>query len=1613
MPDKEILKKIAELTCDLSPGPGTGAEDLTKARRVLAEMFAFQPKTVEMIPPRLGEELGAFTGVLDELDPGLKEEINDLASEAVLLRESTEKPAGGALRVFRRESPVLSSLNRNSRPSWAAGRRVDETVGPFTTPDGRLHWFDIYRPVQMVSIVRIGSANPILMIPLRVRMRGQRTGFELPKGSVWILSSLLCPQAPADSYTGLTIKGGRVSLSAPAQVAQGIMHIGQGVVLDLELTLDPKQDAAPKPGPGADAGAAECKTPQKVKFKFNPAEAELVKADQAGAKVYGKEYKLKKADQDPWFEASLNRILFPFTSNLSEVMIADLQSELFSPAGKASLEKAAWGLVVTVCEPEDLGEAEGAGALVLCTGPGLWASWRGQNQRLRLNTHILVDPGRLIISSSKARGPGAHQSISLWQEDEDTERRSVVSLNYSKKTPLRYFCEASGREMLLLGGIASASLSKPIQANSRRLNLKAQNALISFVYDQKGFSFVIAWIRPGISLGSDRLISLALTNALFTTTPIAGMAVMGELNKVNQADKGAVALCAGVYGILPFLPDPYAANLSARRPLPQASAGYEAHREFNYSLTSVLFVFVNWQVPQKSELSLIMAGAPGYSLAVHGLAQESPEPEPDWDMPEKTRHMLEQDRDRQAGLRNIFEETAGPASEIFKMIDLSTNCDHFGVGFDPFGQKKPATHGGASGAGDSGLRIQELSLSITGSRLRLITTPLIQWEPVWTVQNPAVGYFPSPMASAGDGGPTIIGSNTVTLVPIKPQKVLANLLNEYNGDGSSVPMGAQFTLPFGMKAAANLIRSSGIQQPDARVELIQPRSFDDALLGGLQIRLEALSPDHGPDAASPSFQGATIQLRNGVDPVTGHHLGKSVLSGGGTNQGVEYIFNQEMEPSAPTRKVPVTRLDISGYGASMFSDWYNPKAAVAATSQVRLDVLVGRTAHEVVQVKSILYPWGVPVVRTITIERRKEGLVYRHDSGWLSMGPGLYKYPDPDPGPSVSLPPNWAPVKTHPGAIKAVHLVRNIRETGRMIEKDLAGLNVAMAEVRFDGDFEITGALKGQNADNLVPGQGHVGFVQMGPFGIPLGSEQLKLFLEEEGPLGGPVDCVIDVAESGQLMQVVRVEVAPAPHDHGMPPCEFAAVAKGGLNLPDDGDWAVLRHDLIANEPRAVDPDSGVPLVRAGHSDHAYSPVWQIADAHDLLLSLPLAEYCLMQSSSAHRVLFPKPRIKSGEKKIIMEKPVLADAFAMMENAGLFPERSRCFTARDSHHLAIRDDGRYGLKPKKALFPVPAGQDQRHMSDTASFKIYVDYPTGSPSKITFTLDPDASPAWVMEQKDLGVVMDLGPLEGIMTVKHRFLARDGEPASMEEPEMIYGSALAVVVVPVLSFLKLLGLDAPFGVSFSNQNPRMKASLRINILNPWNPPDNYISLGALHFKGSLGLGLSNDPNSLPAQLTMPSGTPEAEAIGPGWHGYFWVEFGSKIPIVLPVFGEGVLTFILLGNELIGQVVVIKLTWGATITGDLGVLKAEGKFYFGIIVVAAQNTLAVGMFVGIAGTASVLNGMFAITIKVELTAMIVFSPEKMFVGQAMVAAEITICWFLTISFETQVEMQEKLST
>ena len=106
---------------------------------------------------------------------------------------------------------------------------------------------------------------------------------------------------------------------------------------------------------------------------------------------------------------------------------------------------------------------------------------------------------------------------------------------------------------------------------------------------------------------------------------------------------------------------------------------------------------------------------------------------------------------------------------------------------------------------------------------------------------------------------------------------------------------------------------------------------------------------------------------------------------------VESQFNKEFSTGGTKPFVPVTRIDLSGYGASNFSEWDNP-GALAQIGQVQFKIMVGRTAFEVVKFVSKIYPWGMTVTRSVTVERRSGGGVIRKDSGWQATQAGIFDF---------------------------------------------------------------------------------------------------------------------------------------------------------------------------------------------------------------------------------------------------------------------------------------------------------------------------------------------------------------------------------------------------------------------------------------------------------------------------------------------------------------------------------------------------------------------------------------------------------------------------------------------
>lgn len=1475
------------------------------------------------------------------------------------------------------DAAIRRAPQRASAPPTAAGRAVARTLGPFLDAAGRHVWVDLFSRGRMAPIVRAPQSEADLLVPLGGRITGA-AHYELPASSVWIRARLLAATAPANAYCGIAIKGGELTLSAPATVAGGTLQIGAGVTATLEIETDP----APAPGEtvGADGAEALCEPPAKARFVFTAAGGALEQAGDAVLTAYGTKATLRhEAGSAGTVEPLLNRVWLPLQATDADAFaIRRVRSKLFRPAGEATKLEGAWALAMTLApSPDSLGNAEGAGGVGVRLGAGLRADWRGLSAGpVALGEAIaMTESGRLTLAAARAADAVARQTLELWSGEDGP--KSQLALGFATERPLRAVSEADAGDMLEAEASLEAALDRPVGADGARFPLRADGARLHLSHDGSGFRAQVS-AEPA---GGEGPRSLALSNALICLRPASALLASGAWETPDRIVSGLTAVLFGVATVIPTLRDPYVTNLA-----PPACGKSRSEAE----VVSV----VAWADPKSPKLALNLLRSGSLAEGLDVLSRPDPAPR-DRLVAERTtverrkRRSFDdtgaEDAAAELGLRRLFERTAGPARERVLLLDVSTSIDLFGVGL---GGSKHDVAGG-------GLRIEGLDLSAPGRNQRVVLLPQFQWEPVTNEPNPLVGPFPDRLASARDGGATALGTRSVTLVPIAPERLTKTMLEEFNATEDPTPLATKLTLPFGIKAAARLQPRRGATW--ASVDLHRPATADGRLTGGLQIRARA-HPDGGPTQESPSFPGAAWQTRNGIDPESGAQLGLSVLSASIGNPGVEAFFNHEMGPGGSRPRVPVTRVELSGYGASGFSAWANPNA-VAATSQVRFDVFVGRTAYEVVQAASILLPWAVPVVRTITLERRKEGAVVRFDSGWVATGPGLYAYPPPDP--EVATPPGWTAIETHPGVVRGAWNVRRIRETDRVVAHDFPpegarpATTVELLEVRFDADFELEGVIQGAGSDGRVPCRNHVGYVQRLPQGYPLLPEHFAAILESEGPVGGSVDCVLDIAASGQRMQIARIDVAPAPEPLGGPP-HFAASARGALALPADGEWATMRKPAAASDPQPVDTHAGVPLIRAGTASGsiAPTPAYRIGEPRDLLHpSTPDVEYGLVQSSTGHRVLFPRPQILAGTTEwSSTERPALADTYTLSLGTGLLPAPAACLVGEAPWGLAVdAASGRFTLLPAPTMrFTAPPGVADRRLVDTGPFKIRTRYETD----MRFTLDPTQAQPWRVEGDSVLTTMDLGPFEELLGLRHGFRVGARESPAFVNAATIYPPALQPVL-EILEFLAdLLGVDEALGVDAHQGSFNFRASLALNMVNPHPASGGYIDFDGLKIKGKLAAALASSPH---------------------WKGSLKFTAGTLVPAVKPILAGGEIDFGLEGTAHAEQKVTIEARWSFASFEELGPLDFKGHLYFGIqVIVSNSGSWQIGLLLGVVGSTDI--SIAKVTLRIELLAAFkVLSPaesppsgSKHAIGQAKVALDVTIATFVTISVEVSVQYE-----
>lgn len=1576
MDSATALQQLLNLTGSLRPSPVADASALRAARVAIAQSLLSQAPQIAPSPSVTSAQ---------PIDSQLQKELESVLSEATTVQAAQPDQR---FMVYVRQLPIVSSLHPSSASPAVSGMAVAQSFGPFLGPGQLQYWIDLYPIVVQATITRSPASAPFLSVPVELLLHPVgSTVLTLGAGSIWFQSPLLAASAPAGSWTGLKIKGGSITFSAAPTYVGGTIEIAASSTVTVKLELDFVSNEPAGSGPGGDARAVTAQLPAEVTIVFAPSGATVSAASDATLTVYGITLGLHWNIAAPQYQAAVQQIVVPFTASVVTFAPQAAASDLFSLSGSAPIALAGWGLPVTITTPGSLGQASGAGTLDMQVNAGLSAQWRGANRATPVNqAWLVVTAGEIIFLAPAASPSRLTEEFLLWQESALSTRRSTLDVSYLQPFALIYISVSTAgtiqsTEIVWSVGTVTAHIDRPVSADGIRLGPQMPGVL--FLYETSAGAFVLVDAAALATYPPPAPIAFALRNALLTTTPSQKLLVLGKLGAANSIDEGALLIAFALYSLLPTAPDPYAANFY---PLPQQTASFAGISSVapapNISSLPVIDASVIWLAPPSPALTFVMSSLQGLQEQI-SILQPTPDPAASSQDP-----VAIQNQQNQAALRAMFDEALGTGPEALLILDVSSNADQLGVGVGVARRFIPD-----AATTTSLFSIANLDLVTEGVNVRTFTAPQIQWEPVINIPNPD-GPFPSPVAFWDDGGPTLMGSTTVALVPIAPIPVINEILSSYHAGN---PAAVLFTLPFGMKAVATLPKASRIGPlpiPRPGLAMLQPSFTTQNLESGRQISMTAARPlfELLGSAPPPTLPGATVQLRNLINP-SQTPLDLSILG-----NSVDPIFNGTFAPRpvGSNPSVPVTRIDISGYGANMFSDWVDPSANPPAVVQARFDVMNGRTAYEVVKVKSILYPWGAVVVRTVTIQRVDNAEVTRWDSGWVAATPGTF---------------DLAGITVHPGVVRGMYNIRNIRDTSQVYT---AAGGVQMTAVYFDADVQMDDVTTGAT-NRLVPTTGQFGFVQELPIGMPLTAVQLDALLVSQGPLGGPVDCVLNVGNSGQPMRVGRVEVGNAPASGGSP--QFAAVARGSVVLPRQGSWSVLQRTDDVSEPQAIDPNLGVPLIRLGAASMSgvNTNPYRFAEAIDLWQpDSPSMDYCFVHTTSSSRILFPRPKIESGATSLTSTvTPLLADVYAMLDATGFFPRQSSCIPfPNNTYSLQIAGPGQFTLNVSPNPFTI--SQPTRTMAGSAGMGVALEYTdeNSNPTQIALAISPTD---WSLSQSDVCVRMDLSPFNGLVRIAGPSEASAANSPSFPTSRLVFGSVFSPVQA-LITFLESLGLPNPLALSVSNATQKFKMQGNLQLKLPMTKPipiptDTPIGKLAITLK----VGFGNTAPSRDALLTSSS----------QWFLATSFNGSLQVPVLPPIYAGGVIGFSMEGDFPSGstpskETITLQAGVIVSVGGDLipGILSLSASVTYGYqlsIVTTSPQSIGLGLILILTASGSVLGGLVGISFTAEAIASLTLQPSPCQLTAAatfLASVDVTLGWFLDITVSVSTTYSHAMS-
>ncbi|MBV8099188.1 MAG: hypothetical protein JOZ31_08520 [Verrucomicrobia bacterium] len=1603
-----VSAALEQLTGGWRSSPGVSPEALAAARHALAQTLLAGRSINEI---RLVSARMKAAG--PPADPKLSAELQTIATAAM----AAAQPQTAA--VIRSALGATPS-NPAGLPEWTRSARVLQTYGPFQDLQGTLHWVDLIVLTVSLPFAFGSPASPFAVFPIREFLipPPAPSNLSLGAGSVWFLADLLGSALPKGEFTGFTITGGTLSSSAPLSFQNGVYVVPAGETLTVSLTLSPAPSPVSSGGSGGDAAAAVFTPPANVTILFGQTDATFTAVAPASAQAYGSTIKLDWSGDPPFEATGLPLVIIPFFPSPANFAFQSVDSSEFVPSGAGPITVSGWALALANVSASNLPEASGPGTCLIQFGLGASIQTAVEPANVPIATGLIeIGTGSLFVFVSGQAKP-AITAYQLWPQTAPSKLNASVDFSTAPVFVFA-FLATPGRELLVSTGTVTAHLDVPLAATGARFPFEG-GALLRM---EQTATITLLFLIAGGSDMRKPIVPLALENALLGVDAPAAFVLSGVIRNLNLLECTS-ALFFDLRWLLPTLPDPYAANFDLTF----------IQREADQSTLGTLLALIAWAGGKTRPLlgfeilpppqAAGNAGTPfPSSIAIRG---------------------------------DIVAATSVAAGANPALLDLSTRVDLFGVALAPeLGRLAAPETSGQPGSADIAptIALTGLWLSLNGSLVATFALPQVSWEPMESTAPDQTGpIFCEP---ASDGNPLLIAApNNQQLVPFSPGPVLVQNIENV---AAGLSFAASFSLPFGLNAL--IIQSNRPQNGKKSLFVTEggqfqtnipqfPESFvpnpspaPPKLEGALQLTVMPEHPDR-PDAAFPGFtdpdstHGPVIGMApNGYGYTV---LGVAVGGQGGVGQIFENDFGRSGERKEPG--VPVRRIDFSGYGASIYSDWNKPDQIPPAIIKVQFETTIGRTAYEVIKAASVIYPYCVRAVRTITMQRQNAGWIFRTDSGWQPASQGQFQFP-PDPT------ADWTN-RVHQGAFIGAFNVRNIRELPQFVTvpNPIPGNDAfRFQEVLFDADLGVAPSLKVLsggfsapvlgivNPPVLVASKDIVGYLQLQPDGQTPDPNTMKALFDQVGPFTPAVGCAVEAGQSislpGTTLRCSAFEVGMITETNtGAPVPALGVALRGAPQIPRGGGWSMGQRKFSDPAPSALPDDFPVPLVQpAGVTDF-----WFLSDVADILqLTQPETFYSLMHSTGTHKVLFESPQIpttaavpglqfpkpnppgppKPGSAPTNPGSPNLGDIASILNSTGLFPDIATALSLIQGALEQINTITQ-GFHYSKTFNFDP--NQQATLIDLGVIKIALQYadttdPSLPPAALTYSVDSSASPSWSLTITNLSFLVTV-PVFGpspILTITGGFAADEHTKAGLTGLNVQMGDALSIVK-DVFSDLQALAQFLPGGIG-ANLDVALSDG-KLTVRDTFTIGDMPLGLGNLT-DISLDLGLAVQFSPLSVDFLIGIGDPD--------NPFNW--------IVSPLAGNGLMDFGVQSNQ---PSLTIQAGIGLGLAIDLGIASGSASITIAVQLNVTGNTITLMAILTGQASVDVLDGLASASI--TLSAALGFSlnpitppvhllPPPVSIGPEIitmiascsVGIHISICWVISIDFDGSWTFSQSITT